>query len=93
MINACVKNDRLDLALVLIDKMKADKIRINTIVSTTLIKGFSKNRKLDEALKVFATMKENHYSRPNQITYNCILNACVKCGNMNKASEIFAEMK
>ena len=80
MINACVKNDRLDLALALIEKMKADKLRLNTIVYTTLIKGFSKNRRLDEALEIFETMKKERYSRPNQITYNCILNACVKCG-------------
>ena len=44
MINACVKNDRLDLALVLVEKMKSDKLRINTIVYTTLIKGFSRSR-------------------------------------------------
>jgi pentatricopeptide repeat domain-containing protein 1 len=62
MINACVKNNRLDLALVLIEKMKADKIRLNTIVYTTLIKGFSKNRRLDEALDIFATMKLARYS-------------------------------
>ena len=93
MINACVKNDRLDLALVLIDKMKADKLKLNTIVYTTLIKGFSRARKLDKALEIFATMKENRCSRPNQITYNGLFNECVKCGKLDKASEIFDEMK
>ena len=82
MINACVKNDRLDLALVLTDKMKADKLKLNTIVYTTLIKGYSKVRKLDEALNIFEIMKENKFSRPSQITYNCILNACVKSSAM-----------
>ena len=42
MINACIKNDRMDLALVLTKKMKEDNIYLNTIVCTTLIKGFSK---------------------------------------------------
>ena len=37
-------------------------------------------------------MKENRWSKPNQITFNCLLNACVKCQSLDKATEIFAEM-
>lgn len=37
-------------------------------------------------------MKENSYTYPNIITYNCILDACVKSDDMEKATFIFAEM-
>jgi pentatricopeptide repeat protein len=93
LLDACVKNDRIDLALVLVEKMKADNISLNTILYTTLIKGFSKANKLDEALKIFSLMKENTKTYPNIITYNCILDACVKSQNNEKALEIFSEMK
>ena len=53
LLDACVKNDRLDLALILIEKMKEDNITLNTILYTTLIKGFAKAGKLEEALKIF----------------------------------------
>jgi len=92
LLDACVKNDRMDLALILVDKMKQDNISLNTILYTTLIKGFSKVNKLDEALNIFNIMKENPRTYPNLITYNCMIDACVKCDNMIKALEIFEEM-
>lgn len=79
LLDACVKNDRLDLALILIEKMKEENITLNTILYTTLIKGFAKAGKLEEALKIFNLMKENICTAPNIITYNCTIDACVKC--------------
>lgn len=73
--------------------MKKDKIKINTIIYTTLIKGYSRKRKLDDALETFAQMKLSKFSRPNQITYNCIINACIKSDQIQKANDIFEEMK
>ena len=29
----------------------------------------------------------------NTVTYGCMLDACVKCGNYEKAEDVFAEMK
>lgn len=92
LLDACVKNDRMDLALILIDKMKQDNIVLNTILYTTLIKGFSKAGKLEEALRIFNTMKESPKAQPNQITYNCTIDACVKADNLAKASELFEEL-
>ena len=93
LLDACVKNNRIDLALVLFEKIKQDNITLNTILYTTLIKGFSKANKLDEALEIFSIMKQNQKTYPNLITYNCILDACVKSKAFNKALSLFDEMK
>eukprot|EP01017_Pseudomicrothorax_dubius_P044136 TRINITY_DN7436_c0_g1_i1.p1 TRINITY_DN7436_c0_g1~~TRINITY_DN7436_c0_g1_i1.p1 ORF type:complete len:1144 (+),score=400.14 TRINITY_DN7436_c0_g1_i1:97-3528(+) len=93
LLDACVKNDRIDLALNVVDKMKVDRITLNTILYTTLIKGFAKAGMLNEALNIFALMKESPKTAPNVITYNCILDACVKCENLPRAQEIFADME
>lgn len=85
LLDACVKNDRLDLALVLMEKMKNDNTSLNTIHYTTLIKGLGKAGKLQEALQIFSMMKDNSRTYPNIITYNCILDACVKGDSMEKA--------
>lgn len=37
-------------------------------------------------------MKDNNKTYPNIITYNCIIDACVKGDNMATAKEIFGEM-
>ena len=93
LLDACVKNDRMDLALILVDKIKQDNIALNTILYTTLIKGFSRANKLQEALKIFNLMKEQPKTSPNIISYNCIIDACVKGENITMASQLFAEMK
>jgi pentatricopeptide repeat domain-containing protein 1 len=43
LVDACIKNDRLDMALKLIEQMKRDHISLNTVLYTTLIKGFAKS--------------------------------------------------
>jgi pentatricopeptide repeat domain-containing protein 1 len=93
LLDACVKNNRIDLALVLFKKIKQDNITLNTILYTTLIKGFSKANKLEEALQIFQIMKQNHQTYPNIITYNCILDACVKSRAFDQALNLFEEMK
>lgn len=93
LLDACVKNNRIDLALVLFEKIKQDNITLNTILYTTLIKGFSRANKLAEALEIFCTMKLNPKTYPNLITYNCILDACVKMQAFDKALILFEEMK
>ena len=92
LLDACVKNDRMDLALELVEKMKQDNIVFNTILCTTLIKGYAKIPNLEEALKIFDSMKENPKAQPNLITYNCIIDACVKADNIALASELFNEL-
>lgn len=93
LLDACVKNNRIDLALVLFEKIKQDNITLNTILYTTLIKGFSKASKLEEALQIFKIMKQNPQTYPNIITYNCILDACVKSRAFDQALSLFEEMK
>ena len=93
LLNACVKNDRMDLALILVDKMKQDNIALNTILYTTLIKGFSRANKLEEAVKIFDLMKAQPKALPNIISYNCIIDACIKGEDLTKALNLFSEMK
>jgi pentatricopeptide repeat protein len=39
LLDACVKNDRMDLALILVDKLKQDNISLNTILSQKMTNG------------------------------------------------------
>jgi len=47
LIDACVKNNQVDQAMEVFDTMKKDGVQLNTIIFTTLIKGFAKSFKLD----------------------------------------------
>ena len=47
LIDACVKNSKLDRAIEVFETMKRDGVLANTIIYTTLIKGFARGYKLD----------------------------------------------
>lgn len=73
--------------------MRRDKMPLNTVIYTTMIKAFSKEWQLDKALGLYdqmlSEMKENPSVAPNTITYNSLIDICVRCFNMPKAYEIF----
>ena len=81
LLDACIKNGRLEKALDVFHNMKKDKVRMNPIIYTTLIKGHSKNYNLDEALKLYEEMKMNPDISPNNVTYNSLIDCCVRCGS------------
>jgi len=65
---------------------------INTVIYSTVLKGFAHAWKLERCFDVLAEMK-NHRIQCNTITYNTLLDACTKCGGMDRISDIFNEMQ
>ena len=65
---------------------------MNTIIYTTLIKGFSKTQQLDRAVKLYEEMKCDNKIKPNNVTFNSLIDCCVRCTNMENAQMIFEEM-
>ena len=101
LIDACIKNNAMDKAMKVYVGMQTKGIAPNTIISTTMIKGFSKLKDLPGALEVFGGMgvgvgrgrDTKSTNSPNNVTYNSLIDCCVKCEKMFKASEMFEEMK
>ena len=81
LVDACVKGNMVDRALEVFDMMKRDKVPANTIIYTTIIKGFSKTKRLTEALDLFSSMRSRENIKPNNVTYNSILDCCIRCSN------------
>lgn len=93
LIDACVKNGRVERAVEVFEQMKKDGVPGNTIIYTTLIKGFAKSFKLDKALEIYQFMKIDEKIKPNNVTYNSLIDCCIRCNNVLKAKEIFDEMQ
>ncbi len=53
LIDACVKNNKVDLALEVFTSMREDGAPLNTIIYTTMIKGFARSQRLYEALDIY----------------------------------------
>lgn len=59
--------------------MKRDEIKMNTIIYTTLIKGYAREYKLDQALELYEEMIKRSDIKPNTVTYNSLIDCSVRC--------------
>ena len=92
LINACIKNNDLNKAFELYESLKNESYEMNTILYTTLIKAYTKQKDINKVIEIFNTMKNSQNSKPNIITYNSIIDCCIKCDKFNLAYEYFQEM-
>lgn len=96
LIASCVKGGKLEKARSLFSEMLVDEIRPNAVSWNIIINWHVQqkrgSRRLQGALKAFADMKASGVS-PNEITFTTIMKAYAKSGLLNKAEEVFAEMK
>ena len=51
----------------------------------------NKNNSLSEAFQLFDIAKK--YNRADEILYNCIMDACLRFGDIDKMLIVFEEMK
>jgi pentatricopeptide repeat protein len=95
LLDACVKNNKIDRAIEVFTTMQIDSVPLNTIIYTTMIKGFAKCFNLEGALDIYYKMKKDFalsgesHIRPNNVTFNSLLDCCVRCNHIEKAKEIF----
>merc|ERR1719199_1065648 len=81
-------------ALDVVHQLLRDPLRAhlaNNIVFSTLLKGFSMIKQIDQLFAVFAEMQERGISS-NTVIYNTMLDACARCGCMEKASRLVSDM-
>merc|ERR1719364_271678 len=94
-IDALVNNGFPDEALSLVREMKEDdmcKDILNTVIYSTLLKGFAQARQPGRVQEVFEEMKEMGIAC-NTVSYNTMLDANARTGKMDRADELFREMQ
>merc|ERR1719482_2132184 len=93
-IDALVNNGFPDEAFDLVREIKADedcKEILNTVIYSTLLKGFAQARQPGRVQDVFEEMKEMGISC-NTVSYNTMLDANARTGKMDRADELFRDM-
>merc|ERR1719252_542577 len=93
-IDALVNNGFPDEALSLTREIKEDetcKDILNTVIYSTLLKGFAQARQPGRVQDVFEEMKEMGIAC-NTVSYNTMLDANARTGKMDRADELFREM-
>merc|ERR1719387_22423 len=95
MVEALVANGCALDAWHLAQKMWADeasKPLVNTVIYSSILKGFAHAKETDKVLALYEEMKENNI-KPNTITFNTILNAYAQGGAMNRVPALLEDMK
>merc|ERR1719310_2156830 len=93
-IDALVNNGFPDEALSLVREIRDDdtcKDILNTVIYSTLLKGFAQARQPARVQDVFEEMKEMGIAC-NTVSYNTMLDANARTGKMDRADELFQDM-
>merc|ERR1719443_2256602 len=95
MTEALVTNNCADEALKLIQQQWASEEHracLNTVIYSTVLKGFALARRIDKVFMVYKEMRTNNILC-NSITYNTLLDACAKCNSMDRAGTLLEDMR
>lgn len=93
MVESLVANGQADEAWQLVQKrLGHDSECINTVICSTVIKGFVVARRMDMVREVYKEMRDKGILC-NTVTYNTMLDGYAKCHAMDRASELLADMK
>merc|ERR1719183_2360421 len=93
-IDALVNNGFPDEALSLVREIREDetcKDILNTVIYSTLLKGFAQARQPGRVQDVFEEMKDMGIAC-NTVSYNTMLDANARTGKMDRADELFRDM-
>merc|ERR1719269_153842 len=95
MVDALVRNSLPDEALTLVQEIAEDAAKrdiLNTVVYSTLLKGFAQSRQPEKVQKVFEEMQETGIAC-NTVSYNTMIDANARTGRMDRCDELFQQMQ
>jgi len=95
MVASLVNNGAVEDAWCLLHELLKDderKASVNTVIYSTVLKGFATSKQISKITLVYKEMRDRGVPL-NTITYNTILDACARCGSMDRVPKLLEEMK
>lgn len=94
MVEALVSNNHVAEAWKIVnDAWSSDQRELlNTVIYSTIVKGFTMSRQHDQVIAVFKEMQERGIAC-NTVTYNTMLNGLARCGMMHEVPELLKGMR
>jgi len=94
MVEAIVNNGDTEGAYDLVHQLQEDEQCcdvINSIIYCSVLKGFTREKKIDRVWAVYEEMKERN-AELSVVTYNTLIDACARCGRMERLPTILEDM-
>lgn len=95
MVDALVKNNNVGSAWDLLHSLVKDEqlcSLVNTVIYSTVLKGFAMSKQVGKVFEVYTEMKTAGV-QCNTISYNTMLDACARCSSMDRVAQILTDMK
>merc|ERR1719262_1642071 len=95
MIDALVTNGRVNDAWDLVNHVYSNEETrelVNTIIYSTILKGFAKEQDIKRVFSIFTEMTERGIPC-NVITYNTMIDACARCWSMDHVPKLLESMR
>merc|ERR1719443_276246 len=92
LLDGCAKEHRLQEALDLFARMRADGVKPSNFTLCTLIKLLGRARRLPQAFGILEELSKSEGLRPNVQVYTCLMTACVGNGQLDKALQLHNEV-
>merc|ERR1719389_992885 len=95
MVDALVTNGKIDDAWDLVNQVYANEETrdlVNTIIYSTILKGLAKEQDIKRVFSIFTEMTERGISC-NVITFNTMIDACARCGCMDRVPQLLQCMR
>merc|ERR1719272_2302037 len=95
MVEAVVSNGDCEGAFELIHQMQDDEQcrgALNSGIYCSVLKGFTREKKIDRVWSVYEEMNKRKIEL-STVTYNTLIDACARCGQMENIPDILEDMK
>jgi pentatricopeptide repeat protein len=93
LLDACARSADMWRVPKLLDEMAHQGIELNTISYSTILKGYCMESKLDMAFDILETMKLNKQCRPDEVTFNSLIDGCARKGLFDRGVALLKEME
>jgi pentatricopeptide repeat protein len=96
LMDACVEVGDFEQTLALFDQMKQIDIKPDIYTYAVIVKGLKNNKGKDnvqKAVEIYDLVKSESHIKIDEVLFNSVLDICIKNNDVQKAEEIFVEMK
>jgi pentatricopeptide repeat protein len=93
MLDGCTRHNRMDLADLVLRDMENFQIKPSNHTLGILVKMFGRRKQLGKAFDVLEEISQKYGMQPNLHVKNCLLCACLKSNRVDRAYQVFENMK
>jgi pentatricopeptide repeat protein len=91
--DGCIRHNRLDLVDLVLEDMEKYSIKPSNFTLGILVKMHGRRRQLDKAFQVIEELPRKYGLQLNSQVKTCLLCACITNGAVDRAMQVFDEMK